>query len=217
MQNQFISLLKLGALGGASVSFTNSTLCWVLSSIAPNRIDPNCKREAALQHCTQQDMIHKSVFHPGNWLPDFFLLNSTAQESHQEFRSCKKKKTFVWLIIFLTFFFLLNKVNNTCYHSKLNCISCQAVFDFSKACYQCQKVSKLTLVPFLRYDPEGHLTNATFPTGEVSSFHSDLEKLTKVELDTSNRENVLMSTNLTATSTIYILKQGKTLSNFTWL
>ncbi|XP_075394371.1 teneurin-1 isoform X3 [Tenrec ecaudatus] len=64
------------------------------------------------------------------------------------------------------------------------------------------------------YDPEGHLTNATFPTGEVSSFHSDLEKLTKVELDTSNRENVLMSTNLTAMSTIYILKQDNTQSTY---
>uniref|UniRef100_A0A8C7C0M2 Teneurin-1 n=1 Tax=Neovison vison TaxID=452646 RepID=A0A8C7C0M2_NEOVI len=64
------------------------------------------------------------------------------------------------------------------------------------------------------YDPEGHLTNATFPTGEVSSFHSDLEKLTKVELDTSSRENVLMSTNLTATSTIYILKQENTQSTY---
>ncbi|XP_004587729.2 teneurin-1 [Ochotona princeps] len=64
------------------------------------------------------------------------------------------------------------------------------------------------------YDPEGHLTNATFPTGEVSSFHSDLEKLTKVELDTSNRENVIMSTNVTATSTIYILKQENTLSTY---
>ncbi|XP_058392655.1 teneurin-1 isoform X7 [Diceros bicornis minor] len=64
------------------------------------------------------------------------------------------------------------------------------------------------------YDPEGHLTNATFPTGEVGSFHSDLEKLTKVELDTSNRENVLMSTNLTATSTIYILKQENTQSTY---
>uniref|UniRef100_A0A8C3VSS4 Teneurin-1 n=1 Tax=Catagonus wagneri TaxID=51154 RepID=A0A8C3VSS4_9CETA len=64
------------------------------------------------------------------------------------------------------------------------------------------------------YDPEGHLTNATFPTGEVNSFHSDLEKLTKVELDTSNRENVLMSTNLTATTTIYILKQENTQSTY---
>ncbi|KAM6144218.1 teneurin-1 isoform 2-T2 [Erethizon dorsatum] len=64
------------------------------------------------------------------------------------------------------------------------------------------------------YDPKGHLTNATFPTGEVSSFHSDLEKLTKVELDTSNRENVLMLTNLTATSTVYILKQENTQSTY---
>ncbi|KAK2495263.1 hypothetical protein MC885_021744, partial [Smutsia gigantea] len=64
------------------------------------------------------------------------------------------------------------------------------------------------------YDPEGHLTNATFPTGEVSSFHSDLEKLTKVQLDTSTLENVLMSTNLTATSTIYILKQENTQSTY---
>uniref|UniRef100_A0A8C4M5I4 Teneurin-1 n=1 Tax=Equus asinus TaxID=9793 RepID=A0A8C4M5I4_EQUAS len=87
-------------------------------------------------------------------------------------------------------------------------------FYFAKACYHCQEASKLGLVPFLRYDPEGHLTNATFPTGEVSSFHSDLEKLTKVELDTSNRENVLMSTNLTATSTIYILKQENTQSTY---
>ncbi|XP_077002061.1 teneurin-1 [Tamandua tetradactyla] len=64
------------------------------------------------------------------------------------------------------------------------------------------------------YDSEGHLTNVTFPTGEVSNFHSDLEKLTKVELDTSNRENVLMSTNLTTTSTIYILKQENTQSTY---
>lgn len=59
-----------------------------------------------------------------------------------------------------------------------------------------------------RYDSDGHLTNATFPTGEVSSFHSDVEKLTRVELDTSNRESVITATNFSATSTIYTLKQG---------
>ncbi|XP_060126147.1 teneurin-1 isoform X1 [Zootoca vivipara] len=57
------------------------------------------------------------------------------------------------------------------------------------------------------YDSDGHLTNATFPTGEVSSFHSDVEKLMRVEIDTSNRENVITATNLSATSTIYTLKQ----------
>uniref|UniRef100_A0ACB8FWK2 Teneurin-1 n=1 Tax=Sphaerodactylus townsendi TaxID=933632 RepID=A0ACB8FWK2_9SAUR len=61
-----------------------------------------------------------------------------------------------------------------------------------------------------RYDSDGHLTNATFPTGEVSSFHSDVEKLMKVELDTSNRENVITATNFSATSTIYTLKQENT-------
>uniref|UniRef100_A0A6I8P921 Teneurin-1 n=1 Tax=Ornithorhynchus anatinus TaxID=9258 RepID=A0A6I8P921_ORNAN len=50
------------------------------------------------------------------------------------------------------------------------------------------------------YDPEGHLTNATFPTGEVSSFHRDMEKLSRVELATSNRENVITSTNFSATT-----------------
>ncbi|XP_074924932.1 teneurin-1 isoform X3 [Chelonoidis abingdonii] len=60
------------------------------------------------------------------------------------------------------------------------------------------------------YDLEGHLTNATFPTGEVSSFHSDVEKLTGVELEFSNRENVITATNFSATSTIYTLKQDNT-------
>nr|XP_023965464.1 teneurin-1 isoform X3 [Chrysemys picta bellii] len=60
------------------------------------------------------------------------------------------------------------------------------------------------------YDLEGHLTNATFPTGEVSSFHSDVEKLTRVELESSNRENVITATNFSATSTIYTLKQDNT-------
>ncbi|XP_053896256.1 teneurin-1 isoform X5 [Malaclemys terrapin pileata] len=60
------------------------------------------------------------------------------------------------------------------------------------------------------YDPEGHLTNATFPTGEVSSFHSDVEKLTRVELESSNRENVITATNFSATSTIYTLKRDNT-------
>ncbi|XP_039204686.1 teneurin-1 isoform X4 [Crotalus tigris] len=57
------------------------------------------------------------------------------------------------------------------------------------------------------YDSDGHLTNATFPTGEVSSFHSDIEKLMRIEIDASNRENVITATNFSATSTIYTLKQ----------
>lgn len=68
--------------------------------------------------------------------------------------------------------------------------------------------SCLFFYTILRYDPEGHLTNATFPTGEVSSFYSDMEKSTRVELDTSNKENVFTTTNISATSIVYALKQG---------
>uniref|UniRef100_A0A6I8RDM9 Teneurin-1 n=1 Tax=Xenopus tropicalis TaxID=8364 RepID=A0A6I8RDM9_XENTR len=64
------------------------------------------------------------------------------------------------------------------------------------------------------YDPDGHLTNATFPTGEVSSFHSDMEKATRVELDTSSRENIVTTTNISATSTIYALRQENNLNTY---
>ncbi|XP_077334858.1 teneurin-1 isoform X5 [Lithobates pipiens] len=64
------------------------------------------------------------------------------------------------------------------------------------------------------YDPEGHLTNATFPTGEVSSFYSDMEKSTRVELDTSNKENVFTTTNISATSIVYALKQENTVNTY---
>ncbi|XP_053555097.1 teneurin-1 isoform X2 [Bombina bombina] len=64
------------------------------------------------------------------------------------------------------------------------------------------------------YDLEGHLTNATFPTGEVSSFYSDMEKSTRVEVDTSSRENVVTTTNISATSTVYALKQENTINTY---
>ncbi|KAM5146383.1 teneurin-1 isoform 2-T2 [Mantella aurantiaca] len=64
------------------------------------------------------------------------------------------------------------------------------------------------------YDSEGHLTNATFPTGEVSSFYSDMEKSTRVELDTSNKENVITTTNISATSIVYALKQENTVNTY---
>lgn len=62
------------------------------------------------------------------------------------------------------------------------------------------------------YDLEGHLINATFPTGEVSSFYSDMERSTRVEMDTSTRENIVTTTNVSATSTIYTLRQENTLN-----
>ncbi|KAG9341668.1 hypothetical protein JZ751_018732 [Albula glossodonta] len=58
-----------------------------------------------------------------------------------------------------------------------------------------------------RYNSEGHLINVTFPTGEVSSYHGNMEKSVRVEVETSNRENFITATNFSATNTIYTLRQ----------
>ncbi|KAJ8338305.1 hypothetical protein SKAU_G00372710, partial [Synaphobranchus kaupii] len=57
------------------------------------------------------------------------------------------------------------------------------------------------------YNSEGHLINVTFPTGEVSSYHGNMEKSVRVEAETSNGENFITATNFSATNTIYTLRQ----------
>ncbi|KAL2095166.1 hypothetical protein ACEWY4_009885 [Coilia grayii] len=58
------------------------------------------------------------------------------------------------------------------------------------------------------YNSDGHLINVTLPTGEVSSFHGNMEKSVKVEADTSSSENFIAATNYSAASTIYMLRQA---------
>ncbi|XP_048090004.1 LOW QUALITY PROTEIN: teneurin-1 [Alosa alosa] len=58
------------------------------------------------------------------------------------------------------------------------------------------------------YNSEGHLINVTLPTGEVSSFHGNMEKSVKVEADTSSGENFITATNYSAANTIYMLRQA---------
>lgn len=53
------------------------------------------------------------------------------------------------------------------------------------------------------------MTNITLPTGEVSGFHGNLERWSRVEVEASNRENFVTSTNLSASDTIYTFRQGK--------
>lgn len=62
-----------------------------------------------------------------------------------------------------------------------------------------------------RYSNEGRVTNITLPTGEVSGYHSNLERWSRVEVEASTRENFVTSTNLSAGDTIYTFRQGKRL------
>lgn len=59
-----------------------------------------------------------------------------------------------------------------------------------------------------RYNSEGRVTNITLPTGDVSGFHGNLERWSRVEVEASNRENFVTSTNLSASDTIYTFRQG---------
>lgn len=62
-----------------------------------------------------------------------------------------------------------------------------------------------------RYSNDGRVTNITLPTGEVSGYHSNLERWSRVEVEASTRENFVTSTNLSAGDTIYTFRQGEKL------
>ncbi|KAF3838050.1 hypothetical protein F7725_009818 [Dissostichus mawsoni] len=64
------------------------------------------------------------------------------------------------------------------------------------------------------YNSEGRLTNITLPTGEVSGFHGNLERWSRVEVEASNRENFITSTNLSASDTIYTFRQDHAQSSY---
>uniref|UniRef100_A0A3B4ALP1 EGF-like domain-containing protein n=1 Tax=Periophthalmus magnuspinnatus TaxID=409849 RepID=A0A3B4ALP1_9GOBI len=64
------------------------------------------------------------------------------------------------------------------------------------------------------YNSEGRVTNITMPTGEVSGFHGNLERWSRVEVEASNRENFVTSTNLSASDTIYTFRQEHAQSSY---
>uniref|UniRef100_A0A8C6U495 Teneurin transmembrane protein 1 n=1 Tax=Neogobius melanostomus TaxID=47308 RepID=A0A8C6U495_9GOBI len=64
------------------------------------------------------------------------------------------------------------------------------------------------------YNSEGRVTNITMPTGEVSGFHGNLERWSRVEVEVSNRENFVTSTNLSASDTVYTFRQDHAQSSY---
>uniref|UniRef100_A0A8W4FCH5 Teneurin-4 n=1 Tax=Sus scrofa TaxID=9823 RepID=A0A8W4FCH5_PIG len=61
---------------------------------------------------------------------------------------------------------------------------------------------------FYEYDSFGRLTNVTFPTGQVSSFRSDTDSSVHVQVETSSKDDVTITTNLSASGAFYTLLQG---------
>eukprot|EP00062_Callorhinchus_milii_P001146 gi/632936225/ref/XP_007893009.1/ PREDICTED: teneurin-1 [Callorhinchus milii] len=57
------------------------------------------------------------------------------------------------------------------------------------------------------YDSDGHLTIVTFPTGQVSNFHSQMDTSLRVAANLSSQENFAITTNFSATNVAYMFSQ----------
>ncbi|XP_060032728.1 teneurin-4 isoform X8 [Erinaceus europaeus] len=67
---------------------------------------------------------------------------------------------------------------------------------------------------FYEYDSYGHLTNVTFPTGQVSSFRSDTDSSVHVQVETSSKDDVTITTNLSASGAFYTLLQDQVRNSY---
>ncbi|XP_064414034.1 teneurin-4 isoform X3 [Latimeria chalumnae] len=67
---------------------------------------------------------------------------------------------------------------------------------------------------FYEYDSFGRLTNVTFPTGHISSFRSDTDSSVRVQVETSSKDDVTITTNLSASGAFYTLLQDQVRNSY---
>ncbi|CAG12791.1 unnamed protein product [Tetraodon nigroviridis] len=65
-----------------------------------------------------------------------------------------------------------------------------------------------------RYDSYGRLTNVTYPTGQVSSYRTDADSSVRIQTEGSNKENITVTTNLSASGTFYTLMQDQVRNSY---
>uniref|UniRef100_A0A8D3C7V4 Teneurin-4 n=1 Tax=Scophthalmus maximus TaxID=52904 RepID=A0A8D3C7V4_SCOMX len=67
---------------------------------------------------------------------------------------------------------------------------------------------------FFEYDNYGRLTNITYPTGRVSSYRTDGDSSVRVQTEGSNKEDITVTTNLSASGTFYTLMQDQVRNSY---
>ncbi|KTG42100.1 hypothetical protein cypCar_00007866 [Cyprinus carpio] len=67
---------------------------------------------------------------------------------------------------------------------------------------------------FYEYDNYGRLTNVTYPTGRVSSYRTDSDSTVRVQTEGSNKEDITITTNLSASGTFYTLMQDQVKNSY---
>ncbi|KAM6973576.1 LOW QUALITY PROTEIN: teneurin-4 [Aplochiton taeniatus] len=67
---------------------------------------------------------------------------------------------------------------------------------------------------FYEYDSYGRLTNVTYPTGRVSSYRTATDSSVRVQTEGSNKEDITVTTNLSAAGTFYTLMQDQVRNSY---
>ncbi|XP_078099381.1 teneurin-4 isoform X6 [Sander vitreus] len=67
---------------------------------------------------------------------------------------------------------------------------------------------------FFEYDSYGRLTNVTYPTGRVSSYRTDSDSSVRIQTEGSNKEDITITTNLSASGTFYTLMQDQVRNSY---
>uniref|UniRef100_A0A3Q2C661 Teneurin-4 n=1 Tax=Cyprinodon variegatus TaxID=28743 RepID=A0A3Q2C661_CYPVA len=67
---------------------------------------------------------------------------------------------------------------------------------------------------FFEYDSYGRLTNVTYPTGRVSSYRTEADSSVRIQTEGSNREDITVTTNLSASGNFYTLLQEQVRNSY---
>ncbi|XP_060929099.1 teneurin-4 isoform X6 [Limanda limanda] len=67
---------------------------------------------------------------------------------------------------------------------------------------------------FFEYDTYGRLTNITYPTGRVSSYRTDADSSVRIQAEGSSKEDITVTTNLSASGTFYTLMQDQVRNSY---
>ncbi|XP_053279091.1 teneurin-4 [Pleuronectes platessa] len=67
---------------------------------------------------------------------------------------------------------------------------------------------------FFEYDTYGRLTNITYPTGRVSSYRSAADSSVRIQAEGSTKEDITVTTNLSASGTFYTLMQDQVRNSY---
>ncbi|XP_075956964.1 teneurin-4 isoform X5 [Anarhichas minor] len=67
---------------------------------------------------------------------------------------------------------------------------------------------------FFEYDSYGRLTNVTYPTGRVSSYRTDTDSSIRIQTEGSNKEDITITTNLSASGAFYTLMQEQVRNSY---